>query len=169
MKYQLRFRTLILAFSFLLMSSFSIAQGRNGFNLQRKSNNYNVFIPENSKIKVKLNTGNDVTGNLSGADSNAIYITRNNGKQKAIPIGSINKMTVFHPHRYFTLLGGLTEAGINGCGSNNCGVVEGAIILTVFFAITAGELIVDGIADIANDDHYDLTSTWRIAGPVVGR
>ena len=160
-------------FTFFVAGSFILAmpnfvQGQNGFNIQNTEHSgRKVFVPENSKLKVKLDNGKEFTGFLSGADSNAIYLTGNNGKQKTFAIGSINKMTVFHPHDYFTLLGGLGDLATSGSGNGS--FAGAAIVFTVIVAITASELIVDGIADIANDDHYDLQNNWKIIGPVLAR
>ena len=169
MKTSLRFIFSLFIFGLSIFATPFFAHGQNGFNIQSMSNkNRIIFVKENSKIKVKLDNGKECMGNLSGADSNAIYITGNNGKQKAIAIGSITRLTIFHQHDYFTLMDGSLGAGADGCG-NNCSLAEAAVVLVAIVAITAGELIVDGIADIANDEHYDLKNNWRIIGPVIGR
>src|SRR5437764_14119973 len=112
MKNSIRSKFFFLLIGFSLMTLHTIAQGQNGFNIQSRANqNKIVFVPEDSKIKVRLENGNEINGNLSGADSNAIYISRNHSKQKMIPINKINKITVYHPHEYFTLLGGLADGG----------------------------------------------------------
>jgi hypothetical protein len=159
-------------FLLLLLSSSVHAQSfshkPNGVNLQNRNGRI-AFIPENSKLKVRLDNGREVNGRLTGADSNSIYISRHvNGKQVIIANNSIRRITVFNDHEYFTLIGGTLDM-FDGCGSEGCDVVGAAVVLGLVITITAGELIVDGIADLANDEHYDLVNTWKVSGPVVGR
>lgn len=147
----------------------SARHAENGFNLQNQEGR-TVFVPENSKIKVKQLNGAEVTGILTGADSSSIHLTpMRGGVQIIVDNTAIKKMTVFHDHGYFTLFDGDGSMGglFNGSG-NNCSAVGVVVVVGVLVAVTAGELIVDGVVDLANDEHYDLVNNWKVTGPVRG-
>jgi hypothetical protein len=140
----------------------------NGLNLQSYSGRI-AFIPENSKMKVRLYNGTEVSGRLTGADSNQLFISRSaSGKQVIVDIKSIKKITVFHEGNYFGLTEDMFDWGW-GCGDSGCDAVAAVIVVGVVAVVVVGELIVEGIVDIANDEHYDLQREWKVSGPVVGR
>jgi hypothetical protein len=150
-------------------SAQSSGNTENGFNLQSQAGRI-VFVPENSKIRVKQFNGYEMTGILTGADSSSIHLTpMHGGEQVIVESSTIRKMTVFHDHGYFTLFDGDgSMSGLfNGCG-NNWSAVGVVVVVGALAAVTAGELIVDGVIDLANDEHYDLVNGWKVSGPVRG-
>jgi hypothetical protein len=168
----MRSKALLSLFFLLLVSGTCFSQGgfrtkENGVNLQHRNGRI-AFIGENSKLRVRLYNGSEVSGRLTGADSSAVFISRSGGNQVRIEHSSIKKITVFHERDYLSASSDMLGWGW-GCNDSGCDAVAAAVVVVAIVAIVVGELIIDGIADIANDEHFDLQRDWRISGPVVGR
>lgn len=122
-----------------------------------------VFIPENSRMKVRLHNGSQVSGKLTGADSGFVYITQSTGKQVKVDNSAIEKFTVFHDREYMRLTGSMID-GVTGC---DCSMWDAVFFVLAVSAVATGEILFDLIADASNDEHYDLQRNWSISGPVV--
>ena len=161
---------------FLLLSA-TVCFSQQGLTLQKIDNkNKTSVIPNGTKIAVILTDGTRIKGILDNEDANTLRI--NHGATASIiNYASVKRITTFKETEYFAVTGdmfdGIGEGDWGNCGSgcgNGCGNVGSgpavlcavAVVAGVCVGIVATELIVEGTADLLNDNYYSM-DIWQFA------